>query len=344
MSKLFNSTTGYINLDKSASHIIGPYKTNLEDYVLKEDMELYKIRTTGSDKIYAIITQEKEKALQNFNIPQDKQGNKDFIINAINNASFRDIFYSRLEFMAPELRNDIDVMLAIVNKHESLSTLELFWKQYVPTILKQNKNFVLGLIKHNGQMFKILYKTASQFIKDKDVVAMAINQDFSNSKYIYVDLLQNKEVCIAMVSQKGLALNKIDYYDYDVGLAAVKQNGLALYYVPMPDRQTPEMSLEALKNNINAWKYVPQILKRQKGFVLQVIDTLGYEILPLLSYTALKQNNAAENKNWNDDLEIGLYTLSKSSNAYNFLSKELQTNPQILNAYEKAKAKEEESV
>ncbi len=343
MSKLFNSSTGYVNINKTALLGGEPYKNNIDYFITKEDKALYNMSKISGEKFSAIIAQEKEKALKNLNIPQDKKGDKETIMNAIDNASFKDLFYSRLEFMAPELRKDCEVMLSIANKYSSLNALEGFWKQFVPTELKLKKEFVLGLIKHNGQMIKILSKTSSKFIKDKDVAIESIKQDYNNSKYIHVDLLNDKDVCIAIVSKKGSAINRIDYYDFDIGLAAVRQNGLTLPHIPLEDRQKPEMSLEALKSNITAWKYVPMTLKCKKSFALQVVDTISTEILPRMQYSIMTDNKTFIVKNWNEDIDIGLKALSKSSKAYNFLSEDLKINPEINHAYIKAKAQEEES-
>ncbi len=345
MTKFYYEGKGYIDINQIVNSISSaPYKRSAEEKITPEDEAIYReaIKGLPPQRITQKFAQKRLDALERINITKDNCQDKTAVIAAIKNASSDDIYYSGLEFLVPSLRLDAEVMLNVIYKFKSIEYLRLIWKKFVPAKLKQNKDFVLAVIKYCPQMFSVLYATCSRFVKDSDIAIEAITREPTLAKFIPLTLLQNDEICLRLVSKNGLALGKIYNQKEEILFAAVKQNGHALRYVERENKMNPALLIEALKSRKEAWEFVPNSYKVDKDFALLVVDNIDCEILPLMKYTYTK-NKIDIKKCWNDDLDVGLHALLKSSRAYNYLSNELQSNPKILTAYEKAKAREEES-
>ena len=67
-------------------------------------------------------------------------------------------------------------------------------------------------------------------------------------------------VCIAAVRQNGLAIEYVPKVTADICMAAVRQNGLSLAYIPIVQR-TLDICLEAIRENGLALEHVPEKLK-----------------------------------------------------------------------------------
>ena len=79
--------------------------------------------------------------------------------------------------------------------------------------------------------------------------------------------------CLEAVKQNGLALYYIKEQTPEICLEAVKHNGLALYYVK---KQTKEICLEAVKQNGYALKYVkeqtPELIHLMRKNNIDIIE------------------------------------------------------------------------
>ena len=81
------------------------------------------------------------------------------------------------------------------------------------------------------------------YLKKKD------DQEYKN-----IFIMGGKSFQIDIVKQNGLAIQYIPNPDFNVQMEAVKQNGLAIQYIPNPDNN---IRLEAVKQNGLGIKYIP---------------------------------------------------------------------------------------
>ena len=178
--------------------------------------------------------------------------------------------------------------------------------QYV-SLSAQTLELQLLAVQQNG--LALLYvgrrHISSEQTLPYDVCLAAVRQNGLALQYV-CSSAQTLELQLLAVQQNGLALEFVDRYPisreqtlpYDVCVAAVRQNGLALRSVRSIDSQTPELQLLAVQQNGLAVQYVIgepsrfcQISAlRQNGLALQYIFRAS---APQLFSAAVRQNGAA---------------------------------------------------
>ena len=117
-------------------------------------------------------------------------------------------------------------------------------------------------------------------------------------------LLQDKEFIIEVVKQNGLALFWVPNFmtDKQVFLEAVKQNGLALQYASPLLKNDEEVVSAAIKQDGMALVYAHERFKKNRDFVLVTIKNIGLALENVdtdlkkdweIALTAVKQNGLA---------------------------------------------------
>ena len=124
-----------------------------------------------------------------------------------------------------------------------------------------------------------------------------LSQNFNK---IHHDLL-TPEICMAAVKQHGSALMYVPekLQTHEICMAAVKQNGSALAYVSHK-LKTPEICMEAIKKNGSALEYVPHKLKTPE-ICMAAVKQNGYGLYyvpqqlktPEICMAAVKQSGSA---------------------------------------------------
>ena len=141
----------------------------------------------------------------------------------------------------------------IMDKEICLVAVKQTWGaiEFVPDKL-EDKDILLEVVKQNGEF---LCYTFSNLEEINDLIDFSVFMN-ERTKYGYSEEIIDKEVCLAAVKQAGKALRYVPYdmIDKEICLAAVKQNGLALECVPynMIDK---EICLAAVKQAGKALQY-----------------------------------------------------------------------------------------
>ncbi len=186
------------------------------------------------------------------------------------------------------LMRDKDFMLEAC-KHN----VSALW--YASAALNGDKDFMLEACKHNGLALQYASKALKEDIK---VVLTAVRQNGLALQYSHVGLdyllsrtppgfagmatnfflglvindEAGKQVVLAAVKQNGLALQYASVkmrYDKDVVFAAIRQNGAAIQFAHVMTviPYDKKYFLEAVKQNIEVIKYLPQALIEDKEFM-----------------------------------------------------------------------------
>ena len=201
-------------------------------------------------------------------------------------------------------------------------------------VMNQNDEICLEAVKNYGLSLKFVEnKTleicmmavnnighAIAFVDNQteDICMAAVNNSGFAIRYIKPENL-TEEICLAAVKQNGLAINYIHNYTHEICYAAVNQNGLALEHVPDEmlnedifldavrqnglalefiniDNQNEDICNEALKNNINAIKFVKKNIDYNLALKAIRNDVMNLQYIP---YAHVDIINEAFNKDYN---------------------------------------------
>ena len=124
-------------------------------------------------------------------------------------------------------------------------------------------------------------------IREKEIALQQLqNNDYNFFRWAE-SLWYDPEVCLAAVKQDGYALKYVKEQTPEICMAAVQENGWALRYVK---EQTPEICMEAVKQDVGALIWVkeqsPDILRT----VLENMTTRNAE----LTMRGISPKNAVE--------------------------------------------------
>ena len=86
-----------------------------------------------------------------------------------------------------------------------------------------------------------------------------------STKWICIKICKNQteEICLAAVHQNGYALYYVKDQTEEICLAAVQRNGYTLYYVK---EQTEEICLTAVKKDWRIFEYIRDNSMRKKNY------------------------------------------------------------------------------
>ena len=145
--------------------------------------------------------------------------------------------------------------------------------------LLDNKEYMLEILKYNG----IALDYASERLRnDWDICLTAVKQYTGAINFISLEIRENRNFVLEIVKKDGYKLfsfNSRFQYDREIVLEAVKTNGLVYQNMLCDDfRKDKEIAKEAVKENLNNINYVPEELKLDKEFVLDVLRNTGVQL------------------------------------------------------------------
>ena len=105
---------------------------------------------------------------------------------------------------------------------------------------------------------------------------------------------------MAAVQQNGLALFYVKEQTPELCMAAVQRNAYALLYVK---EQTPELCAEAVKNDPDAWEFVAEDLKEEVKALLDNENSLEDKVKEAKEINARQALLAEDKERVTDKLE-----------------------------------------
>jgi len=208
--------------------------------------------------------------------------------------------------------------------------------------LKGDKELVLLAVKQNWQALKYASK---ELRDDKDVVIEAVKKYGSALCYASQELKNDKELVLLAVKQNGDALKYASQElksDKELVLLAVKQNGHALKYASQELRDDKEVLLGAVKQDWWALQHATPELKKDKELVLLAVKqdwwALCYASQELkgdkgVVIEAVKQNWQAlcyASKELRDDKEVVIEAVKRYGGALQHASFRLKDDKELV--------------
>jgi hypothetical protein len=205
---------------------------------------------------------------------------------------------SPLKYASESLRNDMEVVLAAIQKDgraisylsdnlkknvdivfESLKNgAGLSYFKYLPFDLQNRENLLLTLKNGGGDIDLIPIN-----LRDKEILMSAIKYYAKNLRQASTELKNDKEIVLAAVKSSGEVLEYVSdelRNDLEIVLAAVSQNGAALKFASEELKNNKEIILTAVSNKhcslsnsyLPALAYVGNILKNDKDIILRSFE------------------------------------------------------------------------
>ncbi len=235
-------------------------------------------------------------------IPNNFKNHKAIVFNAIINYSNIKSGQlgndSPLKYASESIRNDIEVVLAAIQKDgraisyvsdnlkknvdivfESLKNgAGLSYFKYLPFELQNRENLLLTLKNGGGDIDLIPIN-----FRDKELLMSAIKYYAKNLSQASAELKNDKEIVLAAVKSFGELLEFVSYElrnDLEIVLSAVSQNGAALKFASEELKNNKEIILTAVSNKhcslsnscLPALAYVGNKLKNDKDIILRSFE------------------------------------------------------------------------
>lgn len=146
--------------------------------------------------------------------------------------------------------------------------------QHVGDTLKNDKTFILKVVKHDGWSLKNL----EHFKDDYDVVLAAVKNDGFALLHASEKLKATKEIALEAIKQDGRTLKFADaslQNDKDVVFAAVKNDSSALYHASTRLKSDREVVLAAVSFSGYALQHADPTLQNDKKIVLTAVENTG---------------------------------------------------------------------
>jgi hypothetical protein len=189
-----------------------------------------------------------------------------------------------LEFADSTFRQDRQIVLAAVKQDGRVL-------EFADSSLMQYRQIVLAAVKSNGLALEF---ADSSFRQDRKIVLVALKSNGMALEFASDDLKSKKKIVLAAVKSKVWAADFARYGvtglrdlfvedgaahqfndDYDIVLAAVKQDGMALAFAGAELKNDPKIVLAAVKSNgraLTALGVDPQ-LKNDPKIVLAAVKS-----------------------------------------------------------------------
>ena len=165
-------------------------------------------------------------------------------------------------------------------------------KSMIPKELWYDKEFVLNVVKENGQILETFSNDMIQ--NDRDIIMNAVTNYGYALKYASKELQNDREVVMSAVRNAGWALqfaSRTLKDDYDIVMNAVIENGLALEYASKELRDNPNIVMSAIDTlsitSSSAFKFASKNLKNDPEFILKALQK-DNRILKYVSKNLLK--------------------------------------------------------
>ena len=264
-SKYLNQTKNYY-LNGGGPSVPGAILRHLKDAVGSITPKPYNIEEERTKLIKQVMDEKQEK-----------------------NVNYNKIF----DCVDPKLTDDKETVFKLLD----ISPHLLF---FASEGLKDNKEIVLYAVKKNSNTFEY----ASRKIKrDEEVILEAVKKNARVFRYIDHDLQNNDELVKKMIKVEE---NTFEYAsstirdNKEIILAVVNKNGMLLRWVA-PEKQDKEIAMAAIKNDMEAVKYMSDVLKNDLNFmieILNIIDIKKYNIIESdISYNIKFDNTFIEHLN-----------------------------------------------
>jgi len=203
------------------------------------------------------------------------------------------------KFVCSEILNDLGVFKKILEKdyflikyigNALINNIDLF--NYARTLWVKNKNN----IKKDSRLFESFHPI------------------------FYFKLLNNREVAFQSVQDIKNILKFLNHEfknDFSIVYSAVSKNGLELKDASERLKDDFQIASAAIYNNIDAWEYVSEILKKNKNFVLNAAK----QIRGVIKYVGEKMKT---------DKDVALAAISIDSEAITHVSENLKLDKEIM--------------
>ena len=172
---------------------------------------------------------------------------------------------------------------------EAIKNCDFAIKHVPPTLLSENVCF--AAVKHDGYALICLYDKG--IIPSEKVQLAAVKRCGDVLENICKAGTPTEEMCLAAVKNNGRAIRYVpqEFLSKQIQSTALKQNGLAVKYI-QTEKLSEEICLEAVTENGLAMQYVPPIFQtkqmqitalKQNPRALKFIKELQVELLPRLT-------------------------------------------------------------
>ena len=242
---------------------------------------------------------------------------KYFILNIL--KKYPGKYYKILKYLSYNLRDDDEIVKTLICI--KTYTFELI---YASDRLKKDYNFILDVIKYNGDILKNVF---DELKNNKKIVLEAVKYNGDNLDFASNNLKNDKDIVLEAVKNIGnknlgyknglkYASNRLKN-NKDIVLQAVKKNGLVLEYASETLKNDKDIVLQAINNNIEALEFASEILHNDRDIILFVINHNGL----FLEYASNELKN---------DKDIVLQAVKQNGLALEFASEELQNDKYIV--------------
>lgn len=209
-----------------------------------------------------------------------------------------------------------------------------------------NKESLIRILKENGLHFK---KLDEKYRADEELIAIAIENEESAFKHITDELKNDRDYVFSMIKKNGRLLeyaNKTFKKDREIVLAAIDDVAYALDYAHSSLKKEKEVVFHAIKKTPSALEYADESLQSDEEILLYVIEydvrsfkyasesVIGNEDIILALVKKDPQYLGIEPLyRYKKDKAFILKVLEDTPRAFNYLSKKMQKDEDILNVY-----------
>ena len=168
---------------------------------------------------------------------------------------------------ASDFTNDINIVTLAVQQNGMAL-------QFASGFTNDN-NIVTLAVQQNGMALQF----ASENLKeDVNIIRLAIEENSMAYKFVDKSYINNMKLVEIIVRGNGIYLEDIskDFITKDIASIAVKQNGMALQYVPDEFKNDINLVLNAVTQNGLAINYVPDDLKENLNILQASNDSIQY--------------------------------------------------------------------
>jgi hypothetical protein len=130
--------------------------------------------------------------------------------------------------------------------------------EYASVNIKEDRDFILSLIKNHRNGSYVLYHVSNEFNNDHEIVLETVKQNGLMLKYAGENIKKDREIVLTAIKENVKASEFIDkdlLDDYEIVLEIVKRNGLLLKHAGENMQENLNIVLEATKQNMLAIQY-----------------------------------------------------------------------------------------
>ena len=170
---------------------------------------------------------------------------------------------------APELKNEVDIVLEAVNIHG-------YALKYASTRLKNNEEIVKKAVSKHQLAFK---HAGIQIMKNEKFIIDNLQSDITSGevfKFCSPELQKNRRFAIRFVEKNAFGLKYFPAEfkaDKEIAQLALEKNEYSFRYINKELRDTLEFTHQALKNSDN-FKIIAKKYKNDEAIALLAIDNL----------------------------------------------------------------------